>query len=130
VRWFGPRVSRLRAAICVVAALINSHIPFFQDFTTIRSPDDFLGRVVAYVFFYVLFLGVLSVATIHVAAHLLAQLVKESVTPNPNWSGAEWQIRQEIVEDRFINWTLVLTELLLLYGYHIGLVWPRPVRLL
>ena len=129
VRWFGPRVTRSRAVLCLAFSLINAHVPLYQDFPTfvIRDATDFLQHIAGYIFEYLLLLGALSVTVAYLFGFFVVIITKIVLLKrDPLLTGEQSQIREELFEERAMNLFLITFELLLLYGHSKGIVWPRP----
>lgn len=74
VKWFGSEVTRFRATICGIAALLNSHLLLARDIPAIQIKTiwDFLLHVAGYFLFYIGFIGITSILTLYLIGTVVA----------------------------------------------------------
>lgn len=112
VRWFGLEVTRVRAGICGVGALLNSHLLLAGSTSTSHSRS--LWDVVMEIVDFFLMIGFNGpvVVFIFYALGVLVSIVLKSIIP---WDPR--LVRDDLIDEWSINLTIVAGELIFVWGY-------------
>lgn len=111
VRWFGPEVTRVRAVICGVAALLNGYLLLTGSTSASHSKSmwDIVMEVVDF-FLVIGFIGPVSVWILCALGVLVSIVYKSSVPWNKRL------VRDEVIDEWSINLTVVTGELIFVWG--------------
>lgn len=118
VRWFGPRVTRMRAGVCGVGTLLNGYLFLASEISAVNLKslgDFFLGAVD-----FVLIVGFLGPATVWVLAALgaIVAVIYKATLP---WKSERLDncnlIREALIDEWSINLTVLTGEIFLALGY-------------
>lgn len=132
VALFGKKVTSLRAWVCFISFIANSHLALARDIPAfeINSLLSFLGYVAGYFFFYLGLIGVGSVVTLWLLGLFSSILVQSILSASPETPFRMTDAQQEKLDDWCINLVLVAGEAYLILGYLFGFFWSRtPVPL-
>lgn len=132
VALFGNKVTGLRAWICLISFVANSHLALARDIPAfeIKSLPSFLGHVAGYLFFYLGLIGISSVVTLWLLGWFFSVLVQSMLSASPKTPFNMTEAQQEKFDDWCINLVLIAGESFLILGYFFGFFWSRtPVPL-